>query len=198
MCSKRITLGTRSRENNHSSSECRPMESQVNRVKFGCSCSRRWMDWPMARGNGGTVSLRQPEVSVLVEYDLDKPRIAPYIHSWRSHHKTVFWCNLMLVQRKGLRFYQSRSHPIALSDTLPAICIDQPLQSRIKGFDYWKWTATKSSSSTRHLRRDNVQIAPPIGKLVSSTAHAENACSHRKEIDSWTKTDLTHCRFLDT
>ena len=30
-----FNTGTRSRENNHSSSECRPMESQVNRVKFG-------------------------------------------------------------------------------------------------------------------------------------------------------------------
>ena len=60
-----FNTGTRSRENNHSSSECRPMESQVNRVKSGCNCSRRLMDWPMARGNGGTVSLRQPEVSVL-------------------------------------------------------------------------------------------------------------------------------------
>ena len=35
-------------------------------------------------------------------------------------------------------------------------------------------------------------------KLVSKTAHAENACSHRKEIDSCTKTDLTLCRSLDT
>ena len=50
------TLGILSRENNHSSSECRPMESQVNLVKFGCSCSRQSVDWPMARGNGGTVS----------------------------------------------------------------------------------------------------------------------------------------------
>ena len=44
-----------------------------------------------------------------------------------------------------------------------------------------KWAITKSSSSTRLLRRDNVQIAPYIGKLVSKTAHAENACSLRKK-----------------
>ena len=58
-------LETRSSENNDSSSECRPMESQMNRVKFGCSFSRRSTDWPMAHGNGGTVSLLQPEVWVL-------------------------------------------------------------------------------------------------------------------------------------
>ena len=60
-----------------------------------------------------------------VEYDLDKPRIAPYKHTWRSHDNTVFWCNLKLAQRKGLQFYQTRSYAITLSDTLPAICIDK-------------------------------------------------------------------------
>ena len=57
--------------------------------------------------------------------DLDKPRIAPYKHIWRSHHNTVFWCNLQLAQRKGLRFYQTRSLAITFSVTLPAICIDK-------------------------------------------------------------------------
>ena len=43
-----------------------------------------------------------------------------------------------------------------------------------------KWATTKSSSSTRRLRRDDVPITPYIGKLVSYTAHAENACSLRQ------------------
>ena len=60
-----------------------------------------------------------------VEYDLDKPGIAPYKHTWRAHHNTVYWCNLKLAQRKGLRSYQTRSHAITLSDTLPATCIDK-------------------------------------------------------------------------
>ena len=53
------------------------------------------------------------------EYDLDKPRIAPCKHAWRSHHNT----QLELAKRKGLRFYQT--HAITLSGTLPAICIDE-------------------------------------------------------------------------
>ena len=60
-----------------------------------------------------------------VEYDLDKPGIAPYKHTWRAHHNTAYWCNLKLAQRKGLRFYQTRSHAITLSDTLPATCFDK-------------------------------------------------------------------------
>ena len=60
-----------------------------------------------------------------VECDLDKPRIAPYAHTWRAHHNTVNWCNLKLVQRKGLQFHRTRSHAITLSSTLPAIGIDK-------------------------------------------------------------------------
>ena len=49
-----------------------------------------------------------------VEYDLDKPRIAPHKNTWRAHHNTENWCNLKLAQRKGLRFYQTRSHATTL------------------------------------------------------------------------------------
>ena len=28
-----------------------------------------------------------------VQYDLDKPRIAPYKHTWGAHHNTEKWCN---------------------------------------------------------------------------------------------------------
>ena len=36
-----------------------------------------------------------------VEYDLDKPKIASYKHTWRSYHNTVNWCifkNLLKVK----------------------------------------------------------------------------------------------------
>ena len=67
-----------------------------------------------------------------VEYDVDKPRIAPYRHTWRSHHNSVFWCNSKLAQSKGLRFYQTRSHAVTLSDTRPAICIDKVVCMRTR------------------------------------------------------------------
>ena len=38
--------------------------------------------------------------------------------------KTVYWCNLKLAQTKGMQFYQTRSHAITLSSTLPPICIE--------------------------------------------------------------------------
>ena len=60
-----------------------------------------------------------------VEHALDKPRIAPYKHTWTSHQKTVFWCNLKLPQTRGLQLYPTRSHAVTFSSTLPAIRIEK-------------------------------------------------------------------------
>ena len=60
-----------------------------------------------------------------VQYDLDKPRIAVYCHTWKIHQTTLFWCNLKGAQRRGLQFNQTRSHAIALFNTVPAICIEK-------------------------------------------------------------------------
>ena len=57
-----------------------------------------------------------------VEYDLDKPRIARFEHTWKAHHNAVYWCNFKLAQRKGLQFSQTRPHAIALSDTTSDLC----------------------------------------------------------------------------
>ena len=52
-----------------------------------------------------------------VQYYLDKSRIAVYKNNWIIHQNTVYWCSLKLAQRKGLQFYQTRSHAIALFNT---------------------------------------------------------------------------------
>ena len=49
-----------------------------------------------------------------IQYDLDKPRIPVYKNTCRVHQNTENGCNLKLAQRKGLQFYQTRSHAIAL------------------------------------------------------------------------------------
>ena len=58
------------------------------------------------------------------ELDLTKPRLAPYKQKkWKRHQNSVYWVNIQLAQRKGLKFYQTRSNAIILYDTLPAYCI---------------------------------------------------------------------------
>ena len=72
-----------------------------------------------------TWSLHANQDQEEVQYDLDKPRIAVHKNTWSAHQNTENWCNLKLAQRKGLQFCQTRSHAVALFNTLPAICIEK-------------------------------------------------------------------------
>ena len=56
--------------------------------------------------------------------DLNKPRHAQYMHkAWKRHQNAVYWVDINLALRKGLKFYQTRSNAIILHETLPACCI---------------------------------------------------------------------------
>ena len=58
--------------------------------------------------------------------DLTKPRLASYKQTrWKRHQDTVYWVDVQLAQRKGLKFYQTRCNAIILYDTLPAFCISK-------------------------------------------------------------------------
>ena len=61
------------------------------------------------------------------ELDLTKPRLASYEQKWKRHQDTVYWVDIQLAQRKGLKFYQTRSNAIILYDTLPAYCISKAI-----------------------------------------------------------------------
>ena len=43
------------------------------------------------------------------ELDLTKPRLASYKQKWKRHQDAVYWVDTQLAQRKGLKFYQTRS-----------------------------------------------------------------------------------------
>ena len=58
--------------------------------------------------------------------DLGAPRLAKYMHkTWKKHRNTVYWVDIKLAQKKGLKFYQNRSNAIILYNTLPAYCIQK-------------------------------------------------------------------------
>ena len=58
------------------------------------------------------------------EIDLTAPRLARYPQTaWEKHQSTVYWVDIKLAQKKGFKFYQTKSNPIILSDTLPAYCV---------------------------------------------------------------------------
>ena len=56
--------------------------------------------------------------------DLEAPRLAWYKQkTWKKHQSTVYWVDIRLAQKKGFKFYQTRSNAIIFYDTLPACCI---------------------------------------------------------------------------
>ena len=59
------------------------------------------------------------------ELDPTKPRLASNKQKWKRHQDTVYWVDFQLAQRKGLKFYQTRSNAIILYDALPACCISK-------------------------------------------------------------------------
>ena len=60
--------------------------------------------------------------------DLEAPRLAQYMQTaWKKHQNTMYWIDIRLAQKKGLKFYQTRSNAIILYDTLPAHCIPKAI-----------------------------------------------------------------------
>ena len=73
------------------------------------------------------------------ELDLTKPRLAFYKQKkWTRHQNAVFWVDTPLAQRKGLKFYQTRSNAVILHDTLPAYCISEAIVMKSEEFLYQK------------------------------------------------------------
>ena len=58
--------------------------------------------------------------------DLNEPRHAQYKHkAVKRHQNAVYWVDINLALKKGLKFYQTRSNEITLHETLPAYCISK-------------------------------------------------------------------------
>ena len=110
-----------------------------------------------------------------IRYDLDKPRIAPYKNTWRSHQNTVYWCNLKLAHKRGLQIYQTRSHAIVLHNTLLAICIEKAVCRKTEEELFHKVyqvprVALKPNSQSGEQdnlikKQENPQTTKRIGKL---------------------------------
>ena len=92
-------------------------------------------------------------------YDLTMPRIAPCKNTWKPQQNIVYWCNLKLVQEKGLLFYQTKSHAIVLYDTLPAVCIEKVVRMKTKDEPYQK-VRLDSESTAACTIKFNSKIDP--------------------------------------
>ena len=60
--------------------------------------------------------------------DLTAPRLAWYKQkTWKKNQNTVYWVDIKIAQKKGFKFYQTRSNAIILYNTLPACCIQKSI-----------------------------------------------------------------------
>ena len=62
------------------------------------------------------------------EINLNAPRLAWNKQKvWKKHKNTVHRVDIRLAQKKGFKFYQTRSNAIILYDMLPAYCIPKAI-----------------------------------------------------------------------
>ena len=87
--------------------------------------------------------------------DLEAPRLAQYMHkTWKKHQNTVYWVDINLALKKGLKFYQTRSNAIILHETLPAYCIPKVVRMKTGEVIYEKVYASLRPLPKIFLKHD--------------------------------------------
>ena len=136
------------------------------------------------------------------ELDLTKLRLASYKQKWKMHQDTVYGVDIQLAQRKGLKFYQTRSNAIILDDALPAYCISKAIVMKSEEIIYQKehvsprpphkisykdnWMCDLDSDIAGSSK-DTQRIEPKPKTQLSSTVRPE--CGEKEEIEERTKFD---------
>ena len=86
---------------------------------------------------------------------LEAPRLAWYKQKkWKKHQNTVYWVDVKFAQKKGLKFYQTRSNAIILYNTFPAYCIPKVVRMDIGEIIYEKVYESPRQLPKISLRHD--------------------------------------------
>ena len=72
------------------------------------------------------------------EIDLTSPDMLLPSNKLRVHQDAVYWIDVRLAQKKGLKFFQTRSYAIILYDTLPPICFKTLVSIKTQEVKYTK------------------------------------------------------------
>ena len=104
------------------------------------------------------------------ELDLTKPRLASDKQKWKRQQDNVYWVDIHLAQRKGLKFYQTRCNAIILYDTPPTISFK----------DNWM---KKLDSEVAGSSKDTQRIQPKPKTQLSRTVRPVGGQESTKEIE---------------
>ena len=114
--------------------------------------------------------------------ELGAPRLAQYMHkAWKKHQNTVYWVDINLALKKGLKFYQTRSNAIILYDTLPAYCIPKVVRMETGEVIYEKVYASPRLPPKISLKHDwmkylGSEVArQPEGEVGRQTKSSESS-----------------------
>ena len=115
-------------------------------------------------------------------YDVTQPRIAVSKHNRKVHQHTVYWCNLMVAQSKGLQLCQTRSNAIILHNTLPAMCIEEVV-IRKSGEELYSKTYQSPTVPQRIVLKPNLHCG--LQDITSSDARTsfDHSSKHKEECD---------------
>ena len=110
--------------------------------------------------------------------DLSEARIAPYKNTWRPFQNTVFWCNLMLPQQRGLQFHQARSDAVILYDTLPAEFIEKAICVKIRDQLYQRESVVLRPRAVLKANSQSGSQDLPVQEAKSSWESQQDAESY--------------------
>ena len=113
--------------------------------------------------------------------DLNAPRLAQYMHkAWKRHQNAVYWVDINLALRQGLKFYHTRSNAIILPETLPAYCIPKVVQMETGEVIYEKVYASPRLPPKISLKHDwfkklGSEVAQrPEGQVVQQSKSSQS------------------------
>ena len=98
--------------------------------------------------------------------DLGAPRLAQYMHkAWKKHQNMVYWVDIKLAQKKGLKFCQTRSNAIILYNTLPAYCSPKVVRMETVEITYEKGYKSSRQPPKISLKHDCMkELGSEVGR----------------------------------
>ena len=100
--------------------------------------------------------------------------------AWKRHQNTVYWVDINLAQKKGLKFFQTLSNAIILDESLPAYCIPKVVRVETGEVIYEKVYASPRPNPKTSLKHDwmkelGSEIArQPAGEVVRQAKSSQS------------------------
>ena len=111
--------------------------------------------------------------------------------AWKKHQNTVYWIDINLALKKGLKFHQTRSNAIILHETLPSCCIPKVVRMETGEVIYEKVYASPQLPPKISLKHDWKR---ELGSEVARQPEGEVARQAKSSLPTQPNTNPNHDR----